>query len=837
VAIRLKKEKTITKLVRKFKHLKTSKFPKGKRNHASKWKKKTDLNNHKPITTGRKSRGWLIGLVCFLVCTMIGNVMINFVGSYVDIFMMYGLGEIFNPNVPISRVRFSWFWLFRFRWLWALILNVTIAFWLAFVTYKNVGRRFDTLAHGQKGKMRFKTQAEIRQIYQAIPYRETEFEGIGGMPVSYEDKTHYIDTAAVNSLIVGATRSGKGEMFIVPKIDNLSRAKIKTSIVAHDPKGELFAASIAILEKRGYEVQILNLKDPLQSMSYNPLYLAAENWRNNNRQEAKRLITTFSHAMFHKEDAGQNAWVYSGAKNIFSAVAMALIDECYQNDELEKVTVYNVAQMIIELSSKTVVNKATNEKKDGLDIYFSKLPAGNEAKALYAAASSAADKQKGTIVSTVHDHLALFQMESIAKMTSTNSFDLKSVGFPKWVTVKFNKSLANKRFKAHFKRNGVVLDTYGIKTNAEGIATLNFDVEIKDHDELEIVRDMRFIRKATPKQKVVYRLKRTVSKETKGYNVMNEVAYSKVVQLHKTVDSIKQISDIEMKYSDKPLAIFIVTPDYDTSRSAIATTFIKQLYTELAMNADNTRGKMCFTRVNFIIDEAGNMPAIEDLGQAMTVCLGRNILFDLYFQDYSQIDSLYNEKIAKTIKGNSQHIYIASADPDTHEQVSKRADTTTVESISRSQKPLELETSETRQAVDQRILLASEVSTLKEGEVIVFPIFKRRDLKGNKIHAYPIYNKDSNGNAMPFRYEFIPEFDTKNDINEIDIPSCHENLCLMQNAVDFERMFSNSTKVKTEKKNVTLYDLNDKLVRAYLAKKKGWGEKILDEIMKKDKVG
>ena len=42
-------------------------------------------------------------------------------------------------------------------------------------------------------------------------------------------------------------------------------------MVLNDPKGELVAMSKDTLEKRGYRVEVLNLLNPLNSISYNPL--------------------------------------------------------------------------------------------------------------------------------------------------------------------------------------------------------------------------------------------------------------------------------------------------------------------------------------------------------------------------------------------------------------------------------------------------------------------------------------------------------------------------------------------------------------------------------------
>ena len=45
------------------------------------------------------------------------------------------------------------------------------------------------------------------------------------------------------------TRSGKGEMFVFPIIDILSRAEEKASLVITDPKLELYKSSFQTLKK------------------------------------------------------------------------------------------------------------------------------------------------------------------------------------------------------------------------------------------------------------------------------------------------------------------------------------------------------------------------------------------------------------------------------------------------------------------------------------------------------------------------------------------------------------------------------------------------------------
>lgn len=75
----------------------------------------------------------------------------------------------------------------------------------------------------------------------------------------------------------------------------------------------------------------------------------------------------------------------------------------------------------------------------------------------------------------------------------------------------------------------------------------------------------------------------------------------------------------------------------------------------------------CKRKVRFILDEFGNLPAIQGMDKFITVCLGRNIAYDLYIQAYSQVEQLYG-KAMDTIVGNcGNQIYILTNDDRTAE--------------------------------------------------------------------------------------------------------------------------------------------------------------------------
>lgn len=67
-----------------------------------------------------------------------------------------------------------------------------------------------------------------------MPESKEEYKGHGGVVISRYKKKIFIDDSAVNNLIIGTTRSGKGETYVFPTIDVYSRAEEKPSMIIRE---------------------------------------------------------------------------------------------------------------------------------------------------------------------------------------------------------------------------------------------------------------------------------------------------------------------------------------------------------------------------------------------------------------------------------------------------------------------------------------------------------------------------------------------------------------------------------------------------------------------------
>src|SRR5690625_6578514 len=122
---------------------------------------------------------------------------------------------------------------------------------------------YQSINKGKHGTNEFEKVKNMKKQYLAIPSKTKEYEGKGGTIIAgLHTGSNYqllIDDAPVHTMVIGITRSGKGETFVVPMIDVQSRASDKTSLVVNDLKGEMAAVSYKTLKEQGYELHVFNL--------------------------------------------------------------------------------------------------------------------------------------------------------------------------------------------------------------------------------------------------------------------------------------------------------------------------------------------------------------------------------------------------------------------------------------------------------------------------------------------------------------------------------------------------------------------------------------------------
>ncbi|WP_425445370.1 VirD4-like conjugal transfer protein, CD1115 family [Virgibacillus phasianinus] len=293
----------------------------------------------------------------------------------------------------------------------------------------NIKMNYQSINHGQHGTNEFESVKNMKKQYQIIPASKKEYNGKGGTIIGglHQGNTYHllIDDAPVHTMVIGITRSGKGETFVVPMMDVQSRAKEKPSMVINDPKGELAGASYETLKARGYDVHVFNLIQHDMGMGFNPLQLVIDSWKLGRVADAQKYANSVAFSLYHNPNAKDPFWSNS-AKSLVTAIILALTEDMVKIGKEESVTMYSVANF---LSSKGSDND--EEGNNALDDFFQARGENDPARMMYATSNFSTGNTRGSIFSVAMDKLQIFTLEPNAKVTSHNSLDLTDIGFGK----------------------------------------------------------------------------------------------------------------------------------------------------------------------------------------------------------------------------------------------------------------------------------------------------------------------------------------------------------------------------------------------------------------------
>lgn len=545
----------------------------------------------------------------------------------------------------------------------------------------------------QKGDSRWETLEEIQEEFLAIPEREKEYEGFPGTLMSRQDGIAYIERYPTNNLYIGITRSGKGEEHVFPNLDILTRASVKSSLIIGDPKLELYKSSKKTLEERGYKVYLFNLDDPLHSMGYNPLTIIKETYCSGDYADAEMLANSLSFSIFRPDEcSGDEKYFAGAAAGLLAAMVLALIEDCIEED------------------------KNTNRKR--YELY-------KEKRAAY-------DRLPEDMRNAERTHYLQRSQDTSADLISASYIDT----IPPEIPFSELKVAENQ------------INMFSIINIFSELAVINIDQN-------NTALDLYFTtRPPMDRAKLKYLSTKVAGDRTKGsiYSTMSEklliFTYENIAKM--TCDSSFNLRDLG--FGAQPIALFFNTPDYDKSNHFLASVLIRQLYFVLAKAATREMSGKCLRPVKFLLDEFGNLPAIENMQGIITVCLGRNISFDLYVQDYMQLENLY-DKTASIIQSNCANtFYIMAGDTDTAERFSKMLGNKTVVDIQRSGHRLEFGKTFTETTIEQPLMNPAQLLRLQPGECVIHRRTKKMNSSGEPGELNPIFNSKHRNTVAPGTY-------------------------------------------------------------------------------------
>lgn len=667
-----------------------------------------------------------------------------------------------------------------------LILTVLITILLGRIYYRNRNANQNQYGHAQLA-----SRKDIKKQYPAVPQEGTYYKGLGGIPVATGKDVYYVDTDTTNNLVIGKTRSGKGESIIFPMIDILSRSSQKPAMIINDPKQELYRSSYITLRKRGFDVHVLNLKDPTNSIGYNNLQhvidLAKLGYYDEVQQEVNKITTS----IYDDPHAKDKFWNNSSI-NLMNSLILALLDKAKETNDYSFINMYTAVDMLTRMGGKTE-NITDDSGKiirsaNRLILYFESLaeqpPTLLKTMAINAFQQSkfAGDETAGNIYSSAMEKVKIYQQMNIAKLTGKSTLDLESIGFLKVFKIQLSES-SYKHLNAtvsFFTKDKNLIEEKTIEVDQVGVVSVPIKNNLPDNFYITVdfkksgsgfaVADEINIKA----NKIFKRESGKFSKNAYIYDEFTKKPILEGIQL-----KIKQSSHYEgkinflhIRYSEKPVVVFLATPIDNPAYNQIASFFIDQVF-NVGNKLAITAGGKTYTRIHFIIDEFANLPAVPEIDKKVTLSLGMNMIWTLIVQNLEQLQINYSQMQANTIKDNcGNKIYLLSDSLKTVKEFKEYLGKQTVEVSNVQTNNSKINSSNSRSLIGQYILDENDLLQLQQGESVIVRSSKRTNLRGHKIMPYPIFNQGKY--AFPFRYqlkEMREAFNTESPMSNINVIS------------------------------------------------------------------
>lgn len=216
----------------------------------------------------------------------------------------------------------------------------------------------------------------------------------------------------LNVLICGGSGAGKTRFYAKPNI-----MQCNCSFVILDPKGEILRDTGSLLEKKGYEVKVLDLINMDKSHCYNPfVYLKDDN-------DVQRLVTNLFKSTTPKGSQSNDPFWDTAASMLLLSLIFYLWYEAPEEEQ-------NFT-MVMEMLRAGDVKEDDDMYLSPLDLLFEKLEKKNPehiALKYYRDYHSGSAKTLKSIQITLAARLEKFNLQSLASLTITDDLDLPSIG-------------------------------------------------------------------------------------------------------------------------------------------------------------------------------------------------------------------------------------------------------------------------------------------------------------------------------------------------------------------------------------------------------------------------
>ena len=313
---------------------------------------------------------------------------------------------------------------FSKQYIWGTLLLFTVVIVAIFVSVssyifeveKGKGFGFNVGDKDEKGYARWSREGEIKKAPKVvkIPIHQPDATSAGVVLVN-NGKDMWVDNGENHTLVIGATGSGKTTSVVDPLVYSL--AKAKESMIVTDPKGEIYKQHSNLLRSRGYDIIVLNFREPQKGNCWNPLTLPHQLYKSGNTDKATELVDDVALNILQDKKAQDPFWEKS-ASDYFAGVTLGLFEDAKEEE--------------VNLNSINYVTTVGEDKCPPSNYIKEYFNLKGESSTPYVFASNTINsptETKGGILSVFRQKIRLFaSREQLSEMLSRSDFDMREIG-------------------------------------------------------------------------------------------------------------------------------------------------------------------------------------------------------------------------------------------------------------------------------------------------------------------------------------------------------------------------------------------------------------------------